>query len=64
MNDSIQLTRLDDIPITRLDDVPISILDDIQSSMNPNELVNRVFMMESVERNIPIDELINESYHK
>jgi hypothetical protein len=55
----IPLTRLDDIPVTRLDDVQVRILDDIQSEMDPNALVNRVFMMESVERNIPINELID-----
>jgi hypothetical protein len=61
MND-IPITRLDSIPITRLDNIPITILDDVQSSMDPNALVNRVFMKESIERNIPITELISNSY--
>jgi len=59
MTNEFSLTRLDDVSVTRLDDIPITILDEIQSSMDPNALVNRVFMMESVERNIPITELIN-----
>ncbi|HYD03680.1 MAG TPA: hypothetical protein VEC16_05270 [Alphaproteobacteria bacterium] len=54
----IPMTRLDNIPVTRLSDIPVTILDDIQSQMDPNALVNRVFMKESVERNIPINELI------
>jgi hypothetical protein len=58
----IPMTRLDDIPVVRLDNIPVTILDDIQSSMDPNALVNRVFMMKSVERNIPIPELISNSY--
>jgi hypothetical protein len=48
----IPLTRLDDIPLTRLDAVPIRILDDIQSSMSPNALVNRVFILDVERRNI------------
>ncbi|MGV8141113.1 MAG: hypothetical protein ACP5NW_01575 [Candidatus Woesearchaeota archaeon] len=62
MSDYIPLRRLDDIPVTRLDPIPVRILDDIQSSISPNELVNRVFMMDSVRRNIPITELMN--YHR
>ena len=62
MDDEIPLRRLDDIPITRLDDIPVTILDDIQSSMDPGALVNRVFMMDSVERNIPINQLIDQQY--
>ncbi len=46
------LRRLDDIPVTRLDDFPITILDDIQSSMDPNELVNRVVILDDVRRNV------------
>ena len=57
------LTRLDDISVTRLDDIPVTILDDVQSDMDPNALVNRVFMMQSVEKNISIPELISEKYH-
>jgi len=45
------LTRLDDFAVTRLDDIPIKILDDIQSSMDPNELVNRVFILDDERRN-------------
>ena len=52
MNDSIPITRLDDIPVTRLDDTPITILDDIQSEMDPNALVNRVFIMDTERRNV------------
>ena len=52
MNDYIPMTRLDDIPVTRLDSIPIRILDDIQSSMDPNALVNRVFMMDEERRNV------------
>ena len=48
----ILMTRLDDIPVERLDDISITILDDIQSSMDPNALVNRVFMMDSERRNV------------
>jgi hypothetical protein len=48
----IPLTRLDDIPLTRLDAVPIRILDEIQSSMSPNALVNRVFILDVERRNI------------
>jgi hypothetical protein len=58
MNDEIPLTRLDSIPVTRLDDFQVTILDDIQSQMDPNALVNRVFMMQSVQTGIPINELI------
>ncbi|HEY9702227.1 MAG TPA: hypothetical protein V6C58_07260 [Allocoleopsis sp.] len=64
MNDQIPLTRLDDIPITRLDDFQVTILDDIQSQMDPNALVNRVFMRESIRTGIPINELISKSYRK
>ncbi len=46
------LRRLDDIPVSRLDTIPISILDDIQSSMDPNELVNRVFILDDERRNV------------
>ncbi len=49
----IPLTRLDDISVTRLDAISISILDEIQSNMDPSELVNRVIVIESEERNIP-----------
>ncbi|MGV8171673.1 MAG: hypothetical protein ACP5OA_03185 [Candidatus Woesearchaeota archaeon] len=52
MNDYIPLTRLDDISVTRLDEVPIRILDDIQSSMSPNALVNRVFILDTERRNV------------
>ncbi len=52
----IPMTRLDDIPVTRLDSIPVTILDDIQSSMDPNALVNRVFILDA-ERN-------NVSYHR
>ena len=48
----ISLTRLDDVPVTRLDEIPIAILDDIQSSMDPNALVNRVFIMDVERRNV------------
>ena len=52
MDDDFSLTRLDDIPVTRLDEFPISILDDIQSSMDPNALVNRVFILDVERRNV------------
>jgi hypothetical protein len=45
------LRRLDDIPVSRLDDFSITILDDIQSSMDPNELVNRVVILDDERRN-------------
>jgi len=48
----IPLTRLDDFSVTRLDYIPIAILDDIQSSMDPNALVNRVFIMDVERRNV------------
>ena len=46
------LTRLDNIAVKRLDELPVTILDDIQSSMDPNELVNRVFIMDVERRNV------------
>ena len=49
----ILVTRLDNIPITRLDAIPITILDEIQSQMDPDALVNRIVIVESIERNIP-----------
>ena len=52
MDDDYPLTRLDDFSVTRLDDVPIKILDYIQSSMSPNALVNRVFILDVERRNI------------
>lgn len=52
MSDYIPLSRLDDVSVTRLDEVPVTILDDIQSSMDPNALVNRVFMMDIERRNV------------
>ncbi|MGV8086411.1 MAG: hypothetical protein ACP5N1_02150 [Candidatus Woesearchaeota archaeon] len=58
----IPLTRLDNIHITRLDNIPVTILDNIQSTMDPNALVNRVFMKDSVERNIPVNELMFDNY--
>ena len=64
MDDTIPLTILNDVPTTRLDDIPLTILDDIQSQMSPNELVNRVFMKDSIERNISINELIEGSYRR
>ena len=61
MMNEFSLTRLDDISITRLDNIPITILDEIQT-LDPNALVNRVFMMQSIEKNISIPELISEKY--
>lgn len=58
MNDQIPLAVLSDIPMTRLDEIPVTILDDIQSQMDPNALVNRVFMRESIQTGVPINELI------
>jgi hypothetical protein len=52
MDDDFPITRLDDISMTRLDDIPIRILDDVQSSMSPNALVNRVFILDVERRNI------------
>ena len=52
MMNEFSLTRLDDIFVTRLDSVPVTILDDIQSQMDPNELVNRVFILDSERKNV------------
>jgi hypothetical protein len=52
MDEFTPMTRLDDIPMTRLDNIPIHILDEVQSSMSPNALVNRVFMMDAERRNV------------
>jgi len=52
MDDDFPLTRVDDFSVTRLDDIPIRILDEIQSSMSPNALVNRVFILDVERRNI------------
>jgi len=52
MDDFTPITRIDDFPVTRLDEIPIHILDDIQASMDPNALVNRVFMLDSQRRNV------------
>jgi len=49
MDDDYPLTRLDDFSVTRLDDIPIRILDDVQSSMSPNALVNRIFILDEEE---------------
>jgi hypothetical protein len=48
----IPLTVLSDIPTERLDEIPISIMDEIQSSMDPNEPVNRVVILDEIRRNI------------
>jgi hypothetical protein len=48
----ISLTVLSDIPVERLDEFPISIMDNIQSSMDPNEPVNRVIILDEIRRNI------------
>ena len=60
MNEAIPITMLSDISITRLDNVPLTILDDIQSEMGPNELVNTVVVIESIDRDIP--NIISGSY--
>jgi hypothetical protein len=51
-DDYAPMTRLDDISMTRLDIIPIHILDEVQSSMSPNALINRIFMMDADRRNV------------
>ena len=53
---------MSDILVTRLDIIPITILDQIQSQMDPDALVNRVVIVESIERDIP--NIVSGSYHK
>jgi hypothetical protein len=52
MDDDFPITRLDNFSVTRLDDIQIRVLDDVQSSMSPNALVNRVFILDTSRRNI------------
>jgi len=48
----IPLTTLSDIPCVRLDEFSVSIMDDIQSSMDPNDPVNRVVILDEIRRNV------------
>jgi hypothetical protein len=52
MDDDFPITRIDDFSVTRLDDIPIKILDDVQSTMSPNALVNRVFILDDERKNV------------